>query len=202
MTEENTDMNYRGDLVLTKGFIKGVAAEVGDCFFESVAKGMQQLSVAGGPFDVHVLRQACFDYATVHEDSVYDSRSGKTWHQMIVQDAVAGGYVSNSRHDHAHFESYLAHIQLSSAEEAGLNVGVAICGRPEIEGRMLCQKYGIKLHIIENFDSSGHEVIGHQLVDSSGSRSLDEHSSLYNDAQIIHILNEGLGHFVPILRNT
>jgi hypothetical protein len=62
--------------------------------------------------------------------------------------------------------------------------------------------YGIKLHIIENFQSSGHKVTGHQLVDSSGSRSLDEHSSLYNDPQIIHILNKGLCHFVPIQRKT
>jgi hypothetical protein len=31
---------------------------------------------------------------------------------------------------------------------------------------------------------------------------VDEHSSLYNDPQIIHILNEGLCHFVPILRKT
>jgi len=65
---------------------------------------------------------------------------------------------------------------------------------------MLCQKYGIKLHVIENIHSSGQEVIGHQLVDSSGSRSVDDYSCLYNDPQIIHILNEGLFHFVPILR--
>jgi len=67
---------------------------------------------------------------------------------------------------------------------------------------MLCQIYGMKLHIIANFHSSGQEVIGHQLVDSSSSRSVGEHSSLYNDPQIIHILNEGLCHFVPILRKT
>ena len=51
-------------------------------------------------------------------------------------------------------------------------------GRPENEGHMLCQKYGIKLHIIENCNSSVQEVIGHQLVGSSGSWSLDERSSL------------------------
>jgi len=67
---------------------------------------------------------------------------------------------------------------------------------------MLCQIFGVKLYIIENCHSSGHEVIGHQLRESSGSRSLDEQSSLYNDLQFIHILNEGLCHFVPILRKT
>ena len=155
-----------------------------------------------GQFDVYLLRQACFDYTRVHKDSVYDSRTGKTWHQMIEEDAVAGGYASVGRHEHTDFDSYLAHIRLTSAERAILKLGAAICGRPEIEGHMLCQKYGIKLHIIENFHSSGQEVIGHQLVDSSGSRSVVEHSSLYNDPQIIHILNEGLCHFVPVLRKT
>ena len=58
-------------------------------------------------------------------------------------------------------------------------------GGPEIEGHMFCQIYGIKLHIIENFNASGQEVIGHQLVGSSGSLSPDEHSILYNDPQII-----------------
>ena len=200
MTEENTDLNSRGDFVIPNGFIKGDAAEGGDCFFESVAQGMHQLSIPGGPFHVHLLRQACYVYASAHMDSVYDSRSGKTWHQVIAEDASAGGYASDSMHDHSHFESYLAHIQLSLEEEAVLNVGAPICGRPEIEGRMLCEIYGIKLHIIESFHSNGQEVIGHQLVDSSGSRSLDEQSSLYNDPQMIHILNEGKCHFVPILR--
>jgi hypothetical protein len=67
---------------------------------------------------------------------------------------------------------------------------------------MLCQKYGIKLHLIEKLHTDGQEVVGHQLVDSSGARSMDENASLYNDPQMIHILNEGLSHFVPILHKT
>jgi hypothetical protein len=63
-------------------------------------------------------------------------------------------------------------------------------------------KYGVKLHVIGNFYSGGEAVIGHQLVDSSESWFLDEYSSLYNDKQFIHILNEGLCHFVPILRTS
>jgi hypothetical protein len=184
------------------GFAIGEAGGGGDCFFDSLAQGMHQLSILGGPFELCLLRQTCFDYARVHKDSVYDSRSGKTWHQMIAEDAVAGGYASGGRHENIDFVRYLTHTRLTSAERAVLNLGAAIWERPEIEGRMHCQIYGIKLHIIENFRSSGKKVIGHQLVDSSGSRSLDEHSSLYNDPQIIHILNEGLCHFIPILRKT
>ena len=202
MTEDNTDLNSQVALVIPNGFIIGEAAGGGDCFFDSVAQGMNALCIAGGPFDVTSLRQACCDYAKVHEDSVCDSQSGKTWCHIIAEDAVAGGYASGSRHEHVHFESYLVHIRLTAAEQDVLNLGAAIWGRPEIEGRMLCEKYGIKLHLIEKHNSGSQEVIVHQLVDSSGSRSMDENASLYIDPQIIHILNEGLCHFVPILHKT
>jgi len=109
-------------------------------------------------------------------------------------------YTTNKRQEQAHFHIYMANIGLRAAESSHL--GGAICGRPEIEGRMLCQIYGEKIHIIENFHSSGQEFFGHQLVDISSSRSPDKHSSLYSATQIIHILNEGLCHFVPILRTT
>lgn len=49
-----------------------------------------------------------------------------------------------------------------------------------------------KLHV------DGQEVISHQVVDGLGSRSMDEHASLYSDCQIIYILNEGQSHFVPV----
>jgi len=67
------------------------------------------------------------------------------------------------------FESYLAHIQLTAAERAILNVGSAIWGRPEIEGLMLCWKCEIKPHLIEKLNLSGRDI-GHQLVGSSGSK--------------------------------
>jgi hypothetical protein len=63
-------------------------------------------------------------------------------------------------------------------------------GRPEIEGRMLCQKYVIKLHSIEKRLSGAGDVIGHQLIDSSGSTSMDDRASCYNDHQMIHSLND------------
>ena len=46
-------------------------------------------------------------------------------------------------------------IGLTAAESSN-----AIWGRPEIEGRILCQKYGIKVHIIENFNSSVQKFMG------------------------------------------
>jgi hypothetical protein len=200
MTDEYTQLNSQSSLVVPNGFIKSEAAGGGDCFFDSVAQGMIELCIDGGPFDVKVLRQACFNYADCNHSCVYDCRSRKTWRQAIEQDAVAGGYGTSKGEEQASFDIYMASIGLRATEI--LNLSTAIWGRPEIEGRMLCQTYGIKIHVIEYHHLNGQDVIGHQLVDSSGSRSVEEHSNAYIDPQVIHILNEGSGHFVPILHKT
>jgi hypothetical protein len=63
MRDENIQKNSQSTLVVPNGFIMGDAAGGGDCFFDSVAQGMNELCIEGGPFDVKVLRQACFNYA-------------------------------------------------------------------------------------------------------------------------------------------
>jgi hypothetical protein len=189
MTEESIQINSQSALVVPHGFIISEAVGGGDCFFDSVAQGMNELCIDGGPFDVKVLRRACYNYADCNEDSVYDCQTIKTWRKAIEEDAFAGRYATNNRQEQSSFYTYMANIALTAAESSHL--GDAIWGRPEIEGRMFCIKYGIKLHVIEKFHLNGQEVIGHQLVDSSGSRPLDEHSSIYFNPHVIHILNEG-----------
>ena len=66
-----TGPNRRDDLKIPNDFIIGDAAGAGDCFFDSVAQGINQLCITGGPFDVEVLRQACFNYADCNQVSIY-----------------------------------------------------------------------------------------------------------------------------------
>ena len=120
---------------------------------------MNELRISGGPFDVKLLRQACFNYADFNQGCIYDSQTNKAWRQAIEEDAVAGKYATNNSQEQAHFYIYMANIRLTAAESSHL--GGAICGRPHIERHMLCQLYGINLHIIESFHSSGQEDIGH-----------------------------------------
>jgi hypothetical protein len=74
-----------------------------------------------------------------------------------------------------------------------------VWGKPESEGPMFCQKYVIKLHSIEERHAGAGDVTGYQLIDSSGSTSMDENASCYSNHQMIHSLNEGLCHFVVSL---
>jgi hypothetical protein len=125
---------------------------------------MNELSIIGGPFDVKSLRCACSDYADVGELSVCNSKSGKTF-QVTVEVTVAGWYGSISMHEYTNFESCVAHIQLLAEETLILNSRPAVWGRPDIEGCMLCQKYGIQLHVVEKNGAHGQEVIGHKFIE-------------------------------------
>jgi hypothetical protein len=49
--------------------------------------------------------------------------------------------------------------------------------RPEIESGMLGQKYELKLHSIEKHHAVTGEVICHQLIGSSESKSAEENAS-------------------------
>jgi hypothetical protein len=177
---------------LPNDFMLGTSVEGPDSFFETMAQGMNFLSIPYvGPFDVKSLRQACFECAKDHQD----------WHPVIIEDAVEGRYATSSGQQED-FNSYLVRIQLTAEEMSVLEIASpAISGRPNIEGRMLCQKYDIKLHIIEKHTTDHEEIFLHKLVDDVGSRyiSLDENIEIYNQPWTIHILNEEYTHFVPVL---
>jgi hypothetical protein len=86
---------------------------------------------------------------------------------VISEDAVARGYVCGCKHECTDLESYLAHFQLTAAEQAIFNLAAAVFGRPEIEGCMFCWKCEIKLHFIEKCHISGRDI-GHQPVTLNG----------------------------------
>jgi len=110
---------------------------------------------------------------------------------MSAEEAIAGGYAAGDMHENTDFESYLSRVKKKAAKRAVSKQRVAMWGRPVIEGHMFCQKCVIKLHSIEKCHAHSGDVIGHQLIDSSGSRSMDENTSCCNDPQMIHRLNEG-----------
>jgi len=57
-----------------------------------------------------------------------------------------------------------------------------------------------KTTVNEKFNSNDQTFISHQLLDSSGSKSMDENAGYYKDTQLIHSFNEGLCHCVPLLK--
>jgi hypothetical protein len=56
MSENNRDSSPQGTLGMPNDFVVGEATGCGDCFFDSVAQGMHELGIPGGPFNVKSLR--------------------------------------------------------------------------------------------------------------------------------------------------
>jgi len=106
--------------------------------------------------------------------------------KTIADVATAGIFSSRGRIEYTDFAKCRVYIQLNAAERAVLNVGNAMWGKPEIEERMICHMYGIKVHLIEKLQARGPIVVIHQLLGSSGSKSMDENIGCYNDPQVIH----------------
>ena len=78
----------------------------------------------------------------------------------------------------------------------GSTLQVPMWGRPNIEGKMICSKYNVKLHIIENLSICGWSGC---LIDGLASKPV---STDYDEENTIHIINKGGFHFEPILRET
>jgi hypothetical protein len=85
---------------------------------------------------------------------------------MIAEDAVAGVCASVCRLEHTYFESCLARIQFTAAEQALCILDAAVWGRPEIEGLMLFWKYEVKLNLIGILRASGRDIISCQMIES------------------------------------
>ncbi|WP_341816351.1 ankyrin repeat domain-containing protein [Wolbachia endosymbiont (group A) of Nomada goodeniana] len=181
----------------------------GDCFFDSVAKGLKQLK-PDMEFTVESLRKVCKDLAVGNQQlksKIIKDAKNRHDPTTIAPD--------NSVSDDELWDAYLASIEYASEDikkmkvdnpslyqsltssKYGSALKVPIWGRPDIEGVLICKEYNIKLHVVEKHIVEGQEVWLHQIIDSEGSRSVDDIS--YNEENTIHLINRGNAHFQPIL---
>lgn len=110
-------------LKLPEHFKIGQASADGNCFFDSFRQGLeQQLSIK---VTVEQLRQNCKEFA---ENDPPD------W----FKESIANSHDNNGGVRSETPDEYIKHILNKSR-----------WGDPDVEGRILCQKYGVKLHVIE-----------------------------------------------------
>ncbi|WP_264706714.1 NACHT domain-containing protein [Wolbachia endosymbiont (group B) of Archips podanus] len=159
------------NLKLPENFRVGQAIADGNCFFDSFRQGLEQQ--LGIKVTVEQLRQYCKEFA---------QNSPPEW----FINAIAKSHDNNGAVRKETPDSYIVNILSNNR-----------WGDSEVEGRILCEKYRVKLHIIEKHAVEGKEVWLDQIVNSGGSRSVD--SIDYNEENTIHIINRGSAHFEPIL---
>ncbi len=182
------------DLDLPEDFIIGESIGEGDCFFDAVAQGLNQLKPLG-TFTAKSLRKICkifaksqfgLDSSWLTEALKNDGGSISSYVQRIefTADDIKKGYRAIDR----------------------LKLTTATWGLPEIEGRIICIVYKVRLHFIkERITCNGGNVITHHLIDREGYQkgALDRdilNKEVYYRGDTIHIINRGKFHFEPILR--
>jgi len=89
VTEKHTDQHPQSALGLPNDFKTRKAVREGDCFFDTLIQGINQLSIPGGPYDVTTLWHTSSDYAKCNRDSIYSRQIGKTlWEGMQQRIAI------------------------------------------------------------------------------------------------------------------
>ncbi|UPA54509.1 ankyrin repeat domain-containing protein [Wolbachia pipientis] len=192
---------------LPENFKAGQAIGGGDCFFDSIAQGLKLLKPEMD-FTVKELRKVCKRLA-IDNQQLRDKviRDAKNNHDSTVvlpdpsisDDELWNAYLASIEHTNDDISKMQVDnpslYQSLTSLKYGNTLQVPIWGRPDIEGQMICKEYNIKLHLIEKFPVD--ELWLHQVVDKTGSRSAENPD--YNDINTIHMVNEGKGHFKPIL---
>ncbi|WP_410542233.1 FxSxx-COOH system tetratricopeptide repeat protein [Wolbachia endosymbiont of Tetranychus urticae] len=205
-------MNYSEDdnLNLPENFKIGEAIGDGDCFFDAIAKGLKQIKHDVN-CDVKSLRKVCKEFVLtdrlkdeIRDKVIRDARNAydptvtlpttdisddELWNAYLASIEYAYEEIEKMRVDNPSLHQSLTDLRYGST------LKTPIWGRPDIEGKMICKKYHVKLHVIEKQPIAGWL---HQIVDELGSKSVD--NANYNELNTIHIINRAIGHFDPVLR--
>ncbi|XP_037935032.1 uncharacterized protein LOC119669277 [Teleopsis dalmanni] len=185
--EEKKKLNQLLEILrmkLPEGFKIGAAVGEEDCFFDSIAQGLDELKdkglIAGSKgFSVKSLRENCKQYA----QQVNQSKKG-SW----LSSALKG--------EGEKLCEYIPRIEFTAEDIDNTCSGSrtkiqklenAIWGRPEVEGKMICEKYGVKVRTIELRDK---EIDGLDVIKSK----------VGTGNNVIYIVNYK-NHFVPLLSN-
>ncbi|CAI5594043.1 MULTISPECIES: OTU domain-containing protein [Wolbachia] len=155
-------------------FYVGQAIGNGSCFFDSFRQSLEQQT--GEQVTAEKLRNDCREFA---------QKNPPKW----FTNAIVNSHDNNGQHRSETVDNYTADIMCNSR-----------WGDPDVEGRILCEKYKVKLHVIENQTVDNQDLSLHELIDNSGSKSAGEYNKVdYDDSSTVHIINKGGLHFEPLL---
>ncbi|WOE63759.1 OTU domain-containing protein [Wolbachia endosymbiont of Zaprionus tsacasi] len=155
-------------------FYVGQAIGNGSCFFDSFRQSLEQQT--GEQVTAEKLRNDCREFA---------QKNPPKW----FTNAIVNSHDNNGQHRSETVDDYTADIMRNSR-----------WGDPDVEGRILCEKYKVKLHVIENQTVDNQDLSLHELIDNSGSKSAGEYNKVdYDDSSTVHIINKGGLHFEPLL---
>ena len=203
--QENQSKHSANDLKLP-GYveIKPSAIDERDCFFDSIRQGLKQLH-HNEDYTVKSLRQVCKKRAMgnqqLKEQVIRDARSvdsvilpapdvsdDELWNVYLARIEYTSEDMRKIKVESPNLYNSLTDLRYGSVLHA------PIWGRTNIEGKIICQEYHVKLHITAKHE----EAWTTNVIDESGTSHISSDVS-YNGANTIYIINQGDYHFKPIL---
>jgi small GTP-binding protein len=158
----------------------------GDYFFDACAQVLNALS-GGDEYDVKSLRLLCDDYA-VALDSLWQENKATNW---IAEQFTCMTEQGEIKIDWDKYHQYLANVQFTMEEKKqglGLGDAQAIWGESYIDGRIISEKLGVKIHVLEiNDEEMSSSEIRHQLIDGEKCITIEEADLDEADPRIIHL---------------
>lgn len=137
---------------LPEGFKIGAAVSKEDCFFDSLAQGLNELKDKGlitdSGFTIKSLRNICKQYAQINQSK---------------KDSWLNKALNREKHDYNPRIEFIAQeIEIGKTKNE-----FAIPGRPEIEGKIISKKYGVGVNIIELNDEDGLHVTRNEISNNN-----------------------------------
>ncbi|MGL9779300.1 MAG: hypothetical protein ACR5K5_03475 [Wolbachia sp.] len=188
--KKSSDLLHNLKNACPKNLNIGIAIKTGDCFFDSVAQGLNELKPCHR-FTAKSLREGCADYAEQHGEQ-------DSWtYRAVIKDAAIGGYFAALEGPHGPIQDPKTKISVIDEERTfnkylkdikNMATGadsLPIWGRLDIEGRMICEKYKVKIEVI----ALEEEPIDDRYITTGEQGEGDN---------VVRIVNYR-GHFVPLL---
>jgi hypothetical protein len=192
-------------------FVIGAAYGEGDCFFDSCAQALNQLKGVK-TYTLKSVREICASFAHSLERSypvtTADATDDKAEQNWIYQSFREQDKTSDKSLAKAAYSQYLMHIgssasQMAQFEKQQIGNGLAIWGEAHLDGKIICIKENVTIHLIEihqELEETGASIFLHHLIDSNGSHAIEGDSpELYNQPNMLHIVAYKV-HFAPLVK--
>jgi hypothetical protein len=170
--------------ILAKDFEEGAAYDKGDCFFDSVAQGLEAVGKTIPGHAKHEgykkLRVLCNTYVKEYGRLSPTENWPKT---EMDEDAKTGvstyqDCLSTSQHTQSEMEEQ---------KKLGFFTGYSTFGRPHIEGRIICEKFDVELHIVELIEYKGTIIVQHTHVNAERSKQVELEEIDLASPKILHV---------------
>ena len=173
------------------------------CFFNVMSQCLNNQKGMNDTYCAKGLRLVSHEYVQKLEEK----NKEENWvYQRFLTEAQYGYMDQSAAEQQARYNylNYMNTIQYTAEEikaDTGLHEKTIIAGDRNIDGRIFCETYNMKVHLIDFFEDGSIKdefFIEHLLIDTQGCHTVMEEDIDYGDTNLIHMAVYR-DYFVPIV---